>query len=304
MKESKMVISHIKAGFGNQLFQYATGYAMAKRIGATYKLDLSHYTGKRLSQFKLGFLNLTIEEASPDEIALLKNEEPAPFLFKGLNKFGLSSRYRKASHINETFGFQVDHRILNRKKSSYLFGWCTVLAYFDNVKADLQSLFTMKGSFSSQAQKYLQKIQDSESVALHIRRGDYVELDHFFKVLDIAYYEEARDLMVKKLSKPRFFIFSNDLEWVKQELSSWKVSLEFVDLNFDGAYIGQGDIEEFFLMKECKHFIIANSSFSWWPAYLKPGNKEVISPKVWYNDNTTQNSFAANPLIEKNWTQI
>lgn len=305
MRNEKLVISQIKAGFGNQLFQYATGYALAKRICAKYKLDLSHYTNENRLQFKLDFLNIAIEEASAEEISLLKNVEPAPLFYKFLNKLGIYSRYRKESHINEQFGFDGDKRILHTVSSSYLVGWCSAIPYFDSIKPELQRIYTLKDSFSKQANKYLQDITNSESVAVHVRRGDYLGLNHFFNVLDMSYYQKAFKITKEKIKNPRFFIFSNDLEWIKKELMSDDLDKVFVDLNFDGDYNGQSDIEEFFLMKFCKHNIIANSSFSWWAAYLneKP-NKFVISPKIWYNNDRAQILFSESPLVEKSWFQI
>jgi hypothetical protein len=250
MGNKKLIISHIKAGFGNQLFQFATGYALAKRIGADFKLDLSHYVDDRKSQFKLSYLKLDYQIASQEEIMELSNVEPAPFFFKVLHKIGISSKYRKKSHINERFGFNPDPRILNQNSSCYITGWCTSMGYLENDKKSLCELFSMRESFSKEASIYRDKIHKTESVALHIRRGDYLKLEHFFKILDLSYYEEARDLICTKITKPHFFVFSNDLAWVKLQFHDWKENVTFVDLYATGDYAGPADIEEFFLMKE------------------------------------------------------
>jgi len=306
MKDNKLVISYIKAGFGNQLFQYATGYAMAKRIGADFKLDLSFYTGERKSQFKLDYLQLDYQIASKQEVSELKNLEPAPFLYRVLKKLGISSAYYKPSHLNDTLSFEPDQNILEWRKSAYISGWCTAIDYFSDVKEDLRNLFKLRDGFSKSAEHYRKEMHNSDSVALHIRRGDYVELEHFFKVQDLSYYEKAREVICAKLDNPHFFVFSNDIDWVREKLGNWSNQVTFISLtSIDKDYNGAEDIEEFFLMAECKHHIIANSSFSWWPAYLNnKDNKLVVAPEIWYNDTVLQSKFNKSPLFLKDWISI
>jgi len=300
----KIIISHIKAGFANQLFQFATGYAAAKRIGAKFKLDTTFFDTSDEFTFKLGNLNIDFELANENEINELKNKPDAPLFFRALAKLGIFSQYKKSSHIDEVFGFSPDRRIIDISDSKYIFGWCTVLDYFNEYKSDFLKLFSPKTPFSPQANYYLEQIKNSNSVSMHIRRGDYVTLEDFFRVMPVSYYKEASEKILEKEVEPQFFVFSNDLNWAKENLTFLNNAI-FVDLNYNKTYTGKADIEEFFLMKECKHNIIANSSFSWWPAYLNSNpDKIVISPRVWFNNKIYQKSFEDNPLIEPNWISI
>jgi hypothetical protein len=300
----KIVISYIKAGFANQIFQFATGYAASKRIGASLKLDISYFETSKEFTFKLDNLNIPIDIASDKEISKLKNLPNAPLIYRILGKLGVSNPYRKSSHINEKFSFSSDKQIMNLLNSSYIDGWCTSLNYFNSFKEELTQLITPKNPFSFEANYYLDKISSSNSISIHIRRGDYINLEEFFRVMPLTYYREAAAKMLDKLHDVTFFIFSNDLAWARENLTFLSNSV-FVDLNYSGSYKGKADIEEFFLMKNCKHNIIANSSFSWWPAYLNENNQKiVITPKVWFNNKMYQESFSKHPLQEESWISI
>jgi hypothetical protein len=304
MMRKKTVISHIKAGFGNQIFQFATGYAAAKRMGAIFKLDITFFDTSNEFTFKLNNLNIDLNIADKHEIEKLKNKEAAPLFYRVLGKLGLYNKFRKKTHIDEKFGFSPDDKILNLNHSAYIFGWCTAIRYFHDCKKDFQVLFSPKLAFTKQANYFLEKIKQTNSVSMHVRRGDYVDLESFFRVLPISYFEAASEIILKKHPNANFFIFSNDLNWARENFKFLK-NVEFVDLNYSNDYTGKADIEEFFLMKHCKHNVIANSSFSWWPAYLNSNpNKIVITPKVWFNNINYQKSFEANPLMDENWISI
>lgn len=302
--EEKTVISHIKAGFGNQIFQYATGYAAAKRMRSVFKLDITFFDTSKEFTFKLDNLNIDLNIAEKREIENLKNKPSAPLIYRILGKLGIHSKFRKKTHIDEEFGFAPDAKILNLKHSAYIFGWCTSIGYIHEFKKDFQVLFTPKLAFSKQANYFLERINQSNSVSMHIRRGDFVDLASFFRVLPISYFQSASELILNKHPDANFFIFSNDLEWAKENLK-FLPNVEFVDLNYNNDYTGKADIEEFFLMKHCKQNIIANSSFSWWPAYLNNNpDKIVITPKVWFNDKIYQKSFEDYPLCPPEWISI
>lgn len=302
--EEKIVISHIKAGFGNQLLMYATGYAAAKRIGAKFKIDISFFENSNEFEFKLNNLNIDYECANQNEIDNLKSETTNSIFFRILKKIGVRNKFNKKTSIYEPFGFNADKRILNLKHSAYILGWVSNYSYFNDFRSDLLSLFSLKQPFSLQANYYLKKINSCNSVSIHIRRGDYIELESFFRVLTIEFYKKAVDKISKLDEDLTFFVFSNDLEWSKLNLNFLQ-NVVFVDLNFDGNYCGKADMEEFFLMKNCKHNIIANSSFSWWSAYLNANNKKnVILPKIWYNNKSYQKKYKKNPLSMPNWISL
>ena len=302
--DEKIIISHIKAGFGNQLFQYATGYAASKRIGAQFKIDKSFFEKNDEFDFKLNNLNIDYLCANQHEIDHLRSENTSSIFFRILKKIGVRNRYNKKTSIYEPFGFKPYKRILNLNHSAYILGWVSNYSYFNDYRSDLLNLFRLKQPFSSQANLYLDKIKSTNSVSLHIRRGDFITLESFFRVISIDFYKKAIAKISKLQQDLTFFVFSNDLEWSRRNLN-FISNVVFVDLNFNKDYNGKADMEEFELMKYTKHNIIANSSFSWWSAYLNENNeKTVILPKVWFNDRFYQNSYNKYPLCMPNWISI
>lgn len=300
----KLIISHIKAGFGNQLFQYAAGYSASKRIGAKFKIDNSFFENNDEFTFKLNYLNIDYECAHQYEIDNLKNQTTKSIFFRILKKIGMRNKYNKKTCIYEPFGLKPDKRILHLNHSAYILGWVSNFSYFNNFREDLIKMYKLKKPFSTQANYYLEKISSTNSVSVHVRRGDYINLQSFFKVQSIEYYKRSIEEISKLKDDLTFFIFSNDLEWSRSNLNFFS-NIVFVDLNYENNYRGMADLEEFFLMKNCRHNIISNSSFSWWSAYLNE-NKEkiVILPKVWYNDKSFQEKYNKYPLRMPKWISL
>ncbi|MFZ1705222.1 MAG: alpha-1,2-fucosyltransferase [Saprospiraceae bacterium] len=304
MKE-KLIISHIKGGFGNQLHQYGTGLMLAKKLNAKFKVDLSFYEEEKYRNwYKLDKVNVIIDPATPEEIKKLKNEANAPLFNRVLSKLGIYSKFRKKTDIIDGFGFKPDDRLMNLTHSAYISGWCAKEVYVREIKEDLKQYFLPKKPFSPCAENFLNHIQATNSVSIHIRRGDYLELEHFFRVIPVEYYQQAVSEISQKLNKPTFFIFSNDLDWAKTNMDFVKDAI-FVDLPACQNYTGLADIEEYQLMKHCRHNIIGNSSFSYWAAYLNihKGNL-VFTPKKWFNDTFYQQSLDKYPICPPDWIQL
>lgn len=297
-----LIISYLKGGFGNQLQQYSTGLAIARKLNAEYKVDLSFFNDERYKKwYKLDNINVSLKLANSDEIALLKNKPNAPFIYKVLGKFGIHSEYRKKSDIIENFGFKPDKRLISLNHSAYITGWCSASEYVREIRTILIEQFKPKNPLSDCAKSYLDQINCSESVSIHIRRGDFLDLQHFFRIIPIEYYKIAVKEIFNKINNPKFFIFSNDLEWAKNNINFIENPV-FVDFSSCENYNILADIEEFELMKHCNHNIIANSSFSWWAAYLNVNcNKIVIAPHKWFNDKFYQTSFEKFPLCPSDW---
>lgn len=302
---NKLIISHIKGGFGNQLHQYGTGLAFALKLNAKFKVDLSFFEQEKYKHwYKLDKVNVELDLATCEEIELLKNKPDAPLIYRVLKKIGINSKYRKNSDIVDTFGFKPDKRILNLNDSAYISGWCAKEIYVREIRTKLIQQFKPIAPLTSCAQDYMDLIKDTNSVSIHIRRGDYLDLDHFFRVIPIDYYKAAITQIIKTVNNPSFFIFSNDINWVKENFDFINDPI-FVDHTKCRNYSGYADIEEYELMKNCKHNIIGNSSFSWWAAYLNQNNnKIVIAPKKWFNDKFYQESFEQYPICPSNWNLI
>jgi hypothetical protein len=304
MKE-KIIISHIKGGFGNQLHQYGTGLAAALKLNARFKVDLSFFDREQYKNwYKLDKINVEINKATDEEIAILKNRPTSSLFFRATNKLGLPSQYNKKSDLLDLYGFKPDLRILNIDHSAYISGWCPKEAYVRNIREVLIDNFRPNAIFSQEAANVLEQIKSTNSISVHIRRGDYLELEHFFRVVPLEFYRQAVRQILLKVNSPTFFIFSNDLEWVKDNVNFIDNAV-FVDFSTSKEYNGFADLEEYELMKQCKHNIIGNSSFSWWAAYLNENiGKIVYTPKTWFNDKFYQRSLEENPIFPSDWCLI
>jgi hypothetical protein len=180
----------------------------------------------------------------------------------------------------------------------YLEGYWQSENYFKTIENAIKSEFTLKEDPDPQNALLSEKILGSNSVSIHIRRGDYVHNPVTFDyhgVCSLEYYHSAIDTIAKKISNPHFYIFSDDSLWVKQNLG----------INYPHTYVthnqGLKDYMDLWLMKLCRHHIIANSSFSWWGAWLcsNPG-KIVIAPKQWFNNPDVN----TDDLIPNTWLRL
>jgi len=299
MQES-IIISCIRGGFGNQLLQFATGYALSQRVKYLFKLDLEFFDiPKFKSAWRLDKLNVAINEASYEEISELRNLACSNTLFCRISrKLHIPSKYNKYTHYNDSEGFEYQKSFFRINSSKYLYGWFTKPDYFNEFRSDLIKMYTPKFELSEEYFKILNSILHRNSVSIHVRRGDYVD-NKIFLTKGMDYYISAIKLIVQQLKNSKFYIFSDDIIWCRENFAD-KYDFNFVSLKNNNA-----DLEEFFLMKNCKHNIIANSSFSWWAAYLNENpSKIVIAPKVWYKDAFYQTSLDNNPSFLINWITI
>lgn len=269
------------------MFQYALGRKLALKNNDQLKLDISSYPKQNLRRYRLGGFEIVENIATAGEIKKIKYP------------FGLFSR------IWRIFGFKIlrqfyigwEPSALKKNGTFYLDGFWQSYKYFEDIEKVIKKDFSLKVSLENKVPELLAQITNANSVSLHIRRGDYVSDQKTQKhhgTCDLNYYTRAIDKIVEKISNPTFFIFSDDIEWVKHNLKT----------NYQVVYVSQPsleDYEELILMSKCKHNIIANSSFSWWGAWLNSNSeKVVISPTKWMNDN----SVKINDLIPPTWTKI
>ncbi len=268
-----MIIAKIIGGLGNQLFQYAFAYAMYKQNLAELKLDASQYIHFPDRRFELAYFGLN-NLASKNEIA-------AFFPQNWLEKTFRKGKFRL---LKEKY-FHFDPEILQNygNENLYLEGYWQTYRYWQNYENEIRQIFTFKNSFEGRNAFFYQKIQETESVALHLRRGDYVQkpsvVQHYYQC-SINYYEKAISEINQKVENPHFFVFSDDLEWCKTNLK----------LDFPHTYIDSGsNMGDLQLMSACRHQIIANSSFSWWGAWLNPNPQKILMiPPKWFQDEKIQ----------------
>ncbi len=285
-----MILVNLKGGLGNQMFQYACGRAMAMRghkVQASHsgdktnplKLDTSGFARIADSDtprtFRLDMFNIQAEVATQDEISAVKY--PFGILSKGWRFF--NAKILRRFYIS--FDPTVLSWIKNPDQNIYLDGFFQSEEYFKDFADQLRADFTPSQPLGPTAQALFDKIsRDPYGVSVHIRRGDYASektTNSFWGTCDIEYYKRAVAEIAVNVPKPNIYVFSDDIEWAKINLS----------LGFPTIFVSAPDIadfEEILLMSACRHNIIANSSFSWWGAWLNANpSKTVIAPTRWSN---------------------
>jgi len=274
-----MIIVRLIGGLGNQMFQYAAGRAIAYRNNTHLKLDISSFEHYMLRSYGLDNFNIVEEFATHDEIKRLKPARSQLFsfcIYKLRQK--MIPWYKQSRIIERTFNFDPDIKKITG--NAYLEGYWQSEKYFEDISHIIRKDLTFKEESDEMNKSLLLDIQNTNSVSVHIRRGDYVlnlKTMETHGVLGIEYYLKALKLIEKKVKDPEIFIFSDDITWSKKHLKT-DLPLHFIDQN--GA---KKDYEDLRLMSNCKHHIIANSSFSWWGAWL--GQKEgqvVMAPANWF----------------------
>lgn len=277
-----MIIIGVSGGLGNQMFQYAL-YEKFKHLGKEVKLDLSFYeTRQKLRKFELDLFSLDYVAADRDECRKL-----------GECTYGLLDKTRRKLFGNRRSFYQEDldkgyqPEILNLK-NAYLSGYWQCEKYFSDIRDKIAEDFSFPEKLSEEGEALRKEIINTESVAVHIRRGDYLEEGNYRvygNICTLEYYKKAMDYIRRKCSHPRFFMFSDDVEWVKENLYE-------PDMVLAGSSQNRADHEDMYLMSICKHNIIANSSFSWWGAWLNRNrDKVVISPERWFNNHETADAI-------------
>ena len=256
-----MIIAYIMGGIGNQLYQYAVGRRLAHKLNTELKLDTTFYDNDNLRPYALNLFNIKESIATHEEIARIKK-------ISVLNNIGIE---------NKTQQFMPE--VLRYPNNVWLHGYWQNEKYFADISNILRREFTLKQTLGSSAKSWKEKILASEcSVSLHIRHGDFAyspinsPYAGAFAILPMEYYYECIRALKNDYKNLTLFVFSDNLNWLKENLHT-DLPTQFVE--------GEGlkDVEELYLMSLCKHNIIANSTFSWWGAWLNqnPG-KKVFMP--------------------------
>jgi len=287
-----MIITKLQGGLGNQMFQYAVAFSCNEKV----KIDFSFLDKNRVStstftahDFQLNiFPNLKFESISNFQSKLFgSNKKKYKFL-----RLILGQKIENLKQIENEY-LEIDRTFNN----IYFDGYFQSEKYFIHKRNDILNCFTFsKLSLVNETIKS-KIISNKNSVSLHIRRGDYLkpEVIKYHGILSNEYYETAINLINEKMENPHFFIFSNDINFVN-ELYGERENFTIVEGNSIGAW------QDMALMSYCKHHIIANSSFSWWGAWLSKNNGIKIAPKNWFNKDVVK--FDINDFVPETWLKI
>lgn len=284
-----MIIVQLKGGLGNQMFQYAAARALAHHHDTELAVDASHYRTDQLRNFDLFQLQTKARLASSEEIDRLKAKGSVGRILNRIIPYS-SKRFYKQPY------YHFDRSFFNLGKEVYLQGFFQSEKYFAPIAPLLQEEFSLRGGYKDPILAKGSEMQQLDSVALHIRRGDYsnAETLRFHGILPLTYYRDAVELMRKKLDQPRFYIFSDDIQWVVE-------NLQLEPSEAVSGKVSQTHFEDLYLMQQCRHNIIANSSFSWWGARLNTHlQKIVVAPLQWYNEGPRDTE----DLIPAGWTRL
>jgi hypothetical protein len=252
---------YLQGGLGNQLFQYAAGISALKEYSqfTDLKLDASFYTNQKRKVIENGLTG------------------------RGYDLDLLNIKYNQIETTPEG--------------SVMLQGWFQNINEFSNVIDEVKEQFTFSIQFPEHIENLKNEIISSEhSVCIHVRRGDFITNPTAYahnEHMNSEYYENAMKLIEDRYQKVNYYVFSEDIEWCKQNIRSKNHKIIFVG---DG-YSGDRDSGNFYLMQSCENHIIANSTFSWWAAFLGQ-SRLTIGPKKWYKDGT------GSEMMLENWIKI
>lgn len=279
-----MIITRLNGGLGNQLFQYAFGRALAIRHGVPLRLDTRDYRHNPQHGLLIQHFNIDGEFVSSQNAPKLPDITRRTKWQRWL--WNLNPTYTRWLR-EKPFGFQP--RWLQAGKSVYLDGYWQSESFFHAFAETLRTDLTLKAPPSLATQEIAAQMRQSRSVAMHIRRGDYVSDPNVAKIylpLSLAYYERCLNDWSTDQRNVRVFVFSNDIAWCKKNIR-WTQPTTYVDhTTASTAY------EDLYLMQQAECCITANSTLSWWGAWLghKP-NHVVYTPAQWFYPNTLDGQY-------------
>lgn len=268
-----MIVTCIKGGLGNQLFQYAVARRLAEFHKTELKLEISWYKAQKKKRHDYLLKHFNIQE---DFISLSEINE---------------LRQVKEKH------YHFDSSILNLEDNSYLVGYWQSKKYFLDIESRIRSEFTFKKDLKED-RGVVNSISSSNSVSLHVRRTDYIHRGtKIFGTCSLDYYHRCLEYIEERFKIDHVFVFSDDPVWTRENLQ----------LKYPITYVTPVDVKEnvcrdFCLMSLCKYHILANSTFSWWAAWLcQRNNKVVLAPEPWFLNPGPRNE---KDLIPTTWIRI
>jgi hypothetical protein len=274
-----MICSRIEGGLGNQLFQYAAARSLANRLNTELVLDISPLQSRARNVtkrvYELGIFRINARIADKDEIKYINALCKIPRISRLLTRWNIvcENELEFNKKFNEASG------------DIYLKGYWQSYRYFSNISSEICNELLLSEPLSLLSEATAARIDNVESIAVHVRRGDYVSSKSaaaMHGALSSDYYQNAINSFLSKISRPSFFVFSDDPEWCRSNLYFNKSTVEFIEHN-----TGSDSWQDLILMSRCSHLIIANSSFSWWAAWLGDqrlglDSRIVVAPVSWF----------------------
>lgn len=285
-----MIIVQINGGLGNQMFQYALGRCLELKHNIEVKYDITIFE-TYFRKYELDIFNLNPIYASIDEIFKLKNYNPKQS--KILRLLPRLIRRNFETYKQES-PKTIPANILKFKDNIYFDGYWQSEKYFKEIENVIRKEFTFKKSMDEKNKQLADEMSIINSVSIHVRRGDYITEKPILDICSLEYYQNAISYIIERVDNAHFFVFSDDPVWAANNLK-FPSDFTLVTSNLES-----NNYEDMRLMSLCKHNIIANSSFSWWGAWLNNNpNKIVVAPRNW----SFSEMYSKNRTPEK-WTRL
>jgi len=295
-----IVVTRLIGGLGNQMFQYAAGRALALRSGAALKLDLSGFAVYPKRHYELGdFLICATPASDVDRAAFgLRAAGALAEWGRRVRRLLGTDIGSEGSPIYTERHFHFDAQVRDLTPPVYLDGYWQSEKYFSDCAELLRQEFTPSMSLDGENAAMAARIAAVNAVSLHVRRGDYVsELDvsRYHGICPPDYYRSAVDYIAQRVPGIHLFVFSDDQHWVRENL---RFDLPTTLVAANSPDRGFRDMQ---LMARCRHHIVANSSFSWWGAWLNPARgKIVVAPRRWFDASSND----TRDLIPPDWVRL
>ena len=279
-----MIAVKLIGGLGNQMFQYALGRHLSIKNNCDLYMDINEFETYKLHKYSLQHFQIKENFLKLEDVP----KKSFFYRFKFIN-----------TGVTQEREFNFSKNILDTKAPNYLEGFWQSELYFNEIRETLLKDFEVEKPLTGKNLEVFEEIKGVESISLHIRRGDYVsnqQTNSFHGTCSLNYYKRALDYISdEKPDDLNIFAFSDDPQWVKENLKT-EIPIRFVDHNDADT-----NFEDLRLMSLCKNNIIANSTFSWWGAWLNQNSEKiVIAPQRWFNNDKVDTS----DVVPNSWTKI
>jgi hypothetical protein len=293
-----MIASNIIGGLGNQMFQFACGYATASRLNQPLFVCLDQFERYKLHNgYELdNIFNVNAPELSCEARDELIGWRGEPNIRKVIAKLGFRAIMPENWFQESSLRYCEGINLIDG--DCYLHGYWQSEKYFKDYADDIRQVFKFSHQITGKNLEVLSMMRQQPSISVHVRRGDYLsnKNNKIFNCLGVDYYLEGLQILMNRFPGSKIFLFSDDPEWVRTSLEPFIPDASIINHNF-----GENSYWDMMLMSSADHHIIANSSFSWWGAWLNPSKeKVVISPKEWYLNSPDKCS----DLIPEDWVRI
>lgn len=286
-------------GLGNQMFQYAAGRALADRTGSEVVLDVSEFATYTLRRYELGTMHVRAQVTPAVPAPAAAPAAAGPLVRKARSLMRrIFPRREPGTVLYRERSFAFDPQAGQQNPPVRLEGYWQSEKYFSDAAAAIRRDFTLAGEPDAANRAVLDRMQGTCAVSLHVRRGDYVTnptAAAFHGSCSPEYYRQAVDHIAQRSGPLTLFVFSDDQDWVRQNMQFAHPTVH-VDCNPP-----ERGVWDMHLMKHCSHHVVANSSFSWWGAWLNPSpGKIVAAPRRWFTDPAIDTS----DLIPASWVRF